>query len=886
LLVENEQDLLATYGKPLDKDGQFEYWMTASSYLSYGGVLRVLRSDNSSLRNAGVGTVTGEGPKGDDGVKIKSYDDYTEYHTSGLGWFFAAKNPGTWGNGLKVFTIDHFADQVITGIATTGTGTDNAILVGMGITQSITGRTRVDSSGITTTYSGFMRGIITGVGVSEISVRVVDRIQTDGITTSHHKTNYDQLQFIGASIDVVSTPTTTSIGATNGIVAEPNISKITGITTQTGVQAVASVQTSNISGGSLTGNLNISEGGSGYKEAPTVTISGGGGSAGIGTATIVGGTVTNISVGGGSGYTTIPSVALSAPDNGLSQDIAIGDNVTVTGGNSTVASGTKVVSIGIGTITVDKTISGISTVGAGATFIFTRTEGTTTTRESNTMFVIDKDGDVVGHAGDTGIGTITKSTVKDWYNSQTLGLSKGGDISWNSIAEKPGTSEYALSRESENDEIHVVVIDEDGSATGIAGNIVEKFLYLSKAKDGKRQPSEEVYYKNYLANVSEFIYAGLAPTSTDSGQTVSTSLKDASSTEELDDFTITGGGQWGQNTAGVIFDVQGNKSFSFKGGKDYSTRADGLGNTTFDGYQVDKGDVINSYNILRNPAEYDINFIIQGPSGGGTIFDAQAKASALISIANLRKDCIACISPHRSGIVNIANSDKQTDALVEFYRALQSSSYAVFDSGYKYTFDRFNNEFRYIPLNGDIAGLMARTSINSFSWFSPAGASRGAINGAIKLAYNPTQAQRDIIYPKRINPVIASPGAGIILFGDRTGLGVASAFDRINVRRLFLTLEDVIERAARDQLFEFNDIITRTNFLNIVDPFLRDVKAKRGITDFVVICDETNNTPAVIDANQFKADIFIKPARSINFIGLTFVATRTGVSFEEVVGNV
>ena len=216
---------------------------------------------------------------------------------------------------------------------------------------------------------------------------------------------------------------------------------------------------------------------------------------------------------------------------------------------------------------------------------------------------------------------------------------------------------------------------------------------------------------------------------------------------------------------------------------------------------------------------------------------------------------------------------------------MSSSSYSVFDSGYKYTFDRFNNTFRYIPLNGDIAGIMARTSINSYPWFSPAGSQRGTINNAIKLAYNPSQAQRDLLYPKRINPVIFSAGAGMILFGDKTGLKEASAFDRINVRRLFLTIESTIERAARAQLFEFNDTLTRTNFLNIVEPYLRDVKAKRGITDFVVVCDESNNTPDVIDANQFKADIFVKPARSINFIGLTFVATRTGISFDEVIGT-
>ena len=297
LLIENEQDLIATYGKPLEKDGQFEYWMTASSYLSYGGTLRVLRSDGANLNNANA-TVVGASST----VKIKSYDDYTASYTNATNFFYAAKNPGTWGNGLKVFTIDHFADQVITIGSTAG------VQIGMGITQSITGRTRVDSSGITTTYSGFMRGIITGVGVSEISVRVVDRIQTNGVTTSHHKTNYDQLQFIGASIDTVSEPTTTSIGSTIGIVAENNISKITGITTQTGVQAVAIAQAANVSGGELTGNLVITEGGSGYPTAPTVTISGGGGSAGVGTATIVGGTVTQISVGGGSGYTTIPSV--------------------------------------------------------------------------------------------------------------------------------------------------------------------------------------------------------------------------------------------------------------------------------------------------------------------------------------------------------------------------------------------------------------------------------------------------------------------------------------------------------------------------------------------------------------------------------------------------
>ena len=267
----------------------------------------------------------------------------------------------------------------------------------------------------------------------------------------------------------------------------------------------------------------------------------------------------------------------------------------------------------------------------------------------------------------------------------------------------------------------------------------------------------------------------------------------------------------------------------------------------------------------------------------------------MIQVAEARKDAIAFISPYRASMITDTTDEEAatvlsdadiTDNVIDFFDPITSTSYAVFDSGYKYMFDRFSNGFRYVPLNGDIGGLCARTDINQFPWFSPAGTARGAILNAVKLAYNPNKDQRDRLYSARINPVIFSPGSGILLFGDKTGYAKASAFDRINVRRLFIFLEDAISAAAKDQLFEFNDEITRTNFVNIVEPFLRDVQAKRGIQDYVVICDETNNTAAIIDANEFVADIYIKPARSINFIGLTFVATRTGVSFDEVIGKV
>ena len=494
------------------------------------------------------------------------------------------------------------------------------------------------------------------------------------------------------------------------------------------------------------------------------------------------------------------------------------------------------------------------TTGIGDTKVIMDTAATVAF--ANTDFIVSSG---VG----SGINLRVGNTAHDWYQQQKLGLSNS-NLYWKNLAAAPGTSAYAKDRNSRFDEIHVAVVDDTGAVTGTAGNVIEKWTGLSKASDAKISPSTATFYKDYLANFSEFIYAGAVE--------VGVGLKYSTSSG----YSVDATGTWGQKTQGVTFNGIGARAHTLASGNDYGN----VGS-----YNVTLGDVINSYTTLENPAEYDINYLIQGPSGGTSIYEAQAKANKLIQIASIRKDCIATISPYRSGVVGLTNSDTQTNNIVTFYDSLTSSSYAVFDSGYKYTFDRFNNTFRYIPLNGDTAGIMARTSINSYPWFSPAGSQRGTVNNAIKLAYNPSQAQRDLLYPKRINPVIFSAGAGMILFGDKTALKEASAFDRINVRRLFLTIESTIERAAKAQLFEFNDTLTRTNFLNIVEPYLRDVKAKRGITDFVVVCDESNNTPDVIDANQFKADKFVKPARSINFIGLTFVATRTGISFDEVIGT-
>jgi hypothetical protein len=493
-------------------------------------------------------------------------------------------------------------------------------------------------------------------------------------------------------------------------------------------------------------------------------------------------------------------------------------------------------------------------------------------KNGNQRFVTTSNVYVVNNSG-VGIATTTPSLVEDWYDNQTLGLTNK-TIYWKNVAPKPGTSQWALDRSASDDEINVVVVDDDGTISREVGGILEVYTGLSKALDARKTPGTPIYYRDYIAERSSYIFAGAGVGPVEISSVTGFSTGFTPYTES--------GNVWNQNAQGVKFNVVGALSFDLQNGKNY----DGTTTLGANSFNITLAELVSAYDKYETPCEYDINFLIAGPALA-TKEDSQALASKLIQIADLRKDCIACISPYKDAVVNaVADVDQQTDAVISFFDALNSSSYAVFDSGWKYMFDRFNDKFIYVPCNGDVAGTMARTSINSFPWFSPAGAQRGTINFAIKLAYNPGQTQRDLLYPKRINPIIFSPGQGFILFGDKTALGYPSAFDRINVRRLFLTIEKAISKTSRDFLFEINDELTRNNFINIVTPYLRDVQAKRGITDFLVVCNETNNTPDVIDANEFKADFYIQPSRSINFIGLTFVATRTGISFEEVVGRV
>lgn len=685
--INSETELEAVFGKPVTEDGQYEYWLTASSFLSYGGILNVVRTGDADLVNANVG-LGSTAPQNVSNLNIENYTDYlASYAESSAGGFaFAAKNPGSWGNSLKVAFIDNKADIIV------AINTNTSVSIGDTISVSRSAESYVTNAGVVTTFTGSVEGIVVGVA-----------------TVSGNLKNLD--------VKIVSRSTST--GSREIIEYQP------------GVKVLSFAQ---------------------------------------------------------------------------------GDNLRI---------------------------------------------GTATTQAN-------------------------AESVKDWFDEQVITLPTG-NVYWNSLSEKPKTSRFVQEKGGVNDELHICVYDVNGLVSGIPGNILEKHLGLSKANDTVSSSDSplRIYWKEYLAEFSNYIYAGdnLSTVGIDTISGARVTATGFSTDTTLNTLTE---GQWN----GPAFDIStnkarsysaiGNVSYSLGGGKDY--------NSTF-GVKADLGDLIAAYNLFKNKAEFPIDFLLMGP-GLPTENETRAKAAALISVAEYRKDCIACISPHRDNVVNVSNSETATNNILNFYASVQSSSYAFFDTGYKYTFDRYNNKFRYIPCNGDTAGIMVRTGIDSYPWFSPAGQQRGSLNNAVKLAYNPNQTQRDRLYSKRINSIIIQSGLGTLLFGDKTGLGYASAFDRINVRRLFLYVERALEASANAQLFEFNDEITRANFINIVEPFLRDIQSKRGLYDYLVVCDETNNTPDIVDNNEFRADIYLKPIKSINFVTLTFVATRSGVSFSESVGTV
>lgn len=400
----------------------------------------------------------------------------------------------------------------------------------------------------------------------------------------------------------------------------------------------------------------------------------------------------------------------------------------------------------------------------------------------------------------------------------------------------PGTSDYAVSKGGTNDELHIVVYDRTGAITGTTNTVLEKFGYVSKASDAKNSDGSTNYYKDAINSRSKYVWW-------------------AAHNDE--------GTNWGTPAAGVSFALL--------------TAADTYSLTGGTTVNASTGDINRAFGLFANADAIDVSLLMTGPTVGATI------PNYVISLAESRKDCLVFVSPQQSDVVDRAGLEVTN--ITATRTSYTSSSYAVMDSGYKYQYDKYNDTYRWVPLNGDIAGLSVRTDVERDPWFSPAGFNRGAIKNVIKLSWNPNKDDRDDLYKQGVNPVVTFPGEGTVLYGDKTMLSRPSAFDRINVRRLFIVLEKTIAKAARSTLFEFNDEFTRAQFVNLVEPFLREVQGRRGIYDFRVVCDTTNNTPEVVDRNEFVGDIYIKPARSINFIQLNFVAVRTGVSFAEIVGQ-
>ena len=438
-----------------------------------------------------------------------------------------------------------------------------------------------------------------------------------------------------------------------------------------------------------------------------------------------------------------------------------------------------------------------------------------------------------------------------WYSNTTIastGLKLGA------IGPRPGTSAFAAENYVNYDELHVAVIDERTNA------IVERFTYLSKLSDAKTPEGASNYWRDVLNKESAYLY---------SGAEVATGLQAT-------------GVAWGGTAAAA-----GGAAGATVKLKLILTRETLLSGGV-DDYAYNAGEIQIAYNEFLDTEASQIDFVIMGGSMG-TEADTLTKAGAVIGVATSRTDCIAFVSPHVGNQVAASggalSSRQQRDNTIAFFDSLPSTSYAIFDSGIKYTYDRFNDKYRYLGCNGDIAGLCVRTSNAVDDWISPAGLNRGGLRNVVKLAYNPNKADRDELYQSRVNPIVAFPGSGPVLFGDKTALASPSAFDRINVRRLFLNIEKRAADLGKQVLFEQNDSVTRGNFNSAIISYLAEVQARRGLTDYLVVCDETNNTPAVIDRNEFVAELYLKPTRSINYVTVTVTATRTGVEFSEVVGR-
>ena len=864
--VSSEAGLIEAFGEPVANNS--EYFLSATNYLNYGGTLSVTRVNTAQLKNAvsrlgqSVASVTINNP-----TTNGKYVSAPSVGFSGGG--------GTNAAGTAILDADGKVSQVV--ITNSGSGYSSQPTVtfdAVGVSGQATvaqGSTASASATLANVSAGALTGTLTindggsgyssnpvvsisGGGGSSAGVTVTPTI-TDGVITAiavSGGSGYSSAPSISVAAPTGLAITLVSGGTNYDPTATYNVS-VTGGAANTGFAATATVSVSGTITGFTVTNFGDYTNFSGV--SPVIPIPG---TTAVGTAVI---SADSIKIENNEVYeaqygdnTTgwlFAAKSAGAWGNGLR--VCIVDNgprqsIALTSGDSAINN----VSVGDYVVSGSKKGKVIDYTMVGTTHYV---HVVIVDNTSNVYLENPTAGQLFSAADSLTIGSNsgTAASVDDgsvWWTYAKL--YSGSNLTWNSVSARPvntADGEFYAGDAYGRDAVHIAIVDEDGSVTGSKDTIIESFTYLSKASDGRGPQGGLNYYKNILADGSKYIYAG---------------------------DTI-----YETNTRTQDFEPVGSKDYDLSAGADYTALASGA-------WDLSSSDFNGAYDEFREIDSINLEYLIMGP-GLATETATKEKLNYIAGIAAERKDCMAFGSPHKGNIIAttglpLANKDIVKN-VKDFYNGVSSSSYLVLDCNYKYVYDRWNQKYCYIPCNTDVAGLVADTAIRQEPWFSPAGFSRGAIRNLAKLAWNPSKTDRDELYANRVNPISTFPGQGAVLFGDKTALSTPSAFDRINVRRLFIVVEKAIEEAAKAQLFELNDEITRNVFKGIIEPFLRNIQSRRGVTDFLVVCDASNNTSAVIDNNEFVADIYIQPTRSINFITLTFVATRTGISFSEVVAS-
>lgn len=841
--VDSEGKLVEIFGKPNDTTAG--YFFTAANFLSYGNNLQVVRNVNRGISKNAVAEPGGYV----DSVTVSS-TNYVFSTPAAATVTFAASPTGNTATGNVTLTSNAvlLAVDIINpgfgysrppSVSFSGGGDISSVATAALSGGRIEEITVVNAGNNYTLQSNI---VIENQGSTLANANIEVHFKLSNVDISNGGTNYGPA---GTGCNVVVsggvlaaggrqanvTPVVTANVITgfiitdtgNGYISAPNII-INRLDGNTGTNAVV---TANLGYGYINKITVLNKGEGGYSYTPNVTInrnnSLGGANASANVRIAAG--INNITIAfAGSNYTSLPNVVITP----ATQDVPfVTSNAVARASIGYGVASVNIINPGYGynttpSVTVTGTL-GNATATASLSFYGPLIENLDDWNSNHST-------------GGFGFGVFAGKYPGTLANGIKVSMVDSASFTgWEYASQfngAPGTSSFVSGRGGANDELHIIVIDTLGTWSGSPGSVLEKFAFLSKASDGKNSDQSTNYYKDVIANQSKYIWVLDHPTGTT---------------------------DWGQ-TSETNFDT-----ISTPYAK---TLSKGVSGDT-----VSLANILEGYSIFANDELYDVSLIPMGPT------TSTAGVNHVIDIASNRRDCIVFSSPPYTDVVNTTG---QATKITAHRDTLTSSSFAVLDSGWKYQYDRYNDKYRYVPLNGDVAGLSARTDYVADPWFSPAGYNRGIIKNVVKLAWSPSKTDRDTLYKKGVNPVVTFPGQGTLLFGDKTLLARPSAFDRINVRRLFIVLEKAIATASKFQLFEFNDSFSQAQFRNLVEPFLRDVQGRRGITDFRVICDDTNNTPEVIDRNEFVADIFIKPARAINFIQLNFIATRSGVSFEEV----